>query len=357
MSIFSVPEIQCIGDPWSIGLAHGSGASERIKICLETYKNLFLEFDEGLSWEVARQRADRFVSVLESLVPELLTEIKGIAEGSKQDYLDIVVLNVRSEIALTQYMDGCTSLAQVDAATGTCFVAQNWDWVDEASKCLVLLDIQQPGCPRIKIMTEAGLVGKYGFNDAGLGLCMNALKSDHCHYQQLPVHIAVRKALECRSTDEALAMLKKRGVASAFAMVLGDRNGEIVSLECTPNGIAEIEPVDGRVWHTNHLFSTNLPPETSDYPAPDSFARLLRIQEISQTSPPSFENIRKMLSDGDGGSKAISRQGIPNARRMDRMKTLVTIIMNVSNQTAEISLGQPSIKSPIKKISCSSPHV
>jgi hypothetical protein len=49
----------------------------------------------------------------------------GIAEGSKRDILDIVALNVRSEIAFGQFSDGCTSLFWHTPKTE--WLGQNWD--------------------------------------------------------------------------------------------------------------------------------------------------------------------------------------------------------------------------------------
>jgi len=49
----------------------------------------------------------------------------GIADGSKRDILDIVAVNVRTEIAFGLFSDGCTSLFW--RTPGRIFLAQNWD--------------------------------------------------------------------------------------------------------------------------------------------------------------------------------------------------------------------------------------
>lgn len=51
--------------------------------------------------------------------------MKGIADGSGHDLLDIVALNVRTEINFGLFSDGCTALAW---HTGNhAWLAQNWD--------------------------------------------------------------------------------------------------------------------------------------------------------------------------------------------------------------------------------------
>lgn len=112
------------------------------------------------------------------------------------------------------------------------------------------------GTPRIQILGEAGIVGKFGFNDAGAGICMNAIRAERRPLSKLPVHLAMRKALEC-SSFEVMHMLDHQRVASTFNLVIADSKGRIGTVECSPIGNALIEPVDGIVCHTNHLYAPN----------------------------------------------------------------------------------------------------
>jgi isopenicillin-N N-acyltransferase like protein len=52
----------------------------------------------------------------------------GIAEGSKRDILDIVALNIRTEIAFGLFSDGCTSLYWKTEQQP--LLGQNWDVSD-----------------------------------------------------------------------------------------------------------------------------------------------------------------------------------------------------------------------------------
>ncbi|KAG0645564.1 acyltransferase [Hyphodiscus hymeniophilus] len=95
--IFSIHEIICRGTPEQIGWSHGSIALEFI--------SQFGEF--GL--KAATARAKYFVDTLENSVPEI---IDGIASGANVDFLDILTLNLWSEIALPECPDVYTSIAQ-----------------------------------------------------------------------------------------------------------------------------------------------------------------------------------------------------------------------------------------------------
>lgn len=56
---------------------------------------------------------------------------------------------------------------------------RNWDWKSAAAASLIALDIlahEPTKRPRIRIMTEAGVIGKIGVNEFGVSTILNALK-------------------------------------------------------------------------------------------------------------------------------------------------------------------------------------
>lgn len=64
-----------------------------------------------MPWSSVRTLAAEFQVTCQSAVPDVYTEMQGIADGAGVDILDIVALNCRSEIALGNSQDGCTSLS------------------------------------------------------------------------------------------------------------------------------------------------------------------------------------------------------------------------------------------------------
>ena len=65
-------------------------------------------------------------------------------------------------------------------------MAQNWDWMEEQSPNLLLLTIIQPDKPTIKMVTEAGIIGKIGLNSAGVGVCLNAIRIPGLDKNRIP---------------------------------------------------------------------------------------------------------------------------------------------------------------------------
>lgn len=345
----SVPEITASGSPWDIGFTHGSKIPNRIRGAILNYARLFLE-TAGVDWEESKARAAKFLPALERNEQDIVEEMRGIAAGAGVNFLDILALNVRSEIALTNYSDGCTSIATQDVVNGVIFVAQNWDWVSEASASTVLFDIRKDSEPHIKMMGEAGIVAKFGLNEYGVGICMNAIRCGAVNQDALPVHIAMRRVLECKSFDKAFEMLQKKGVASCFNLVIGDRSGKVATIECTPKGLAPIFPQPGSstTWHTNHLWSPDVPEGIKDHPSANSFSRLERIKELTEGQTADSQKIRAWLSDEKGTPVSICRSVPPNTKGIERMETLATVILDLYSLKAEISFGKPSLIPPVR---------
>jgi isopenicillin-N N-acyltransferase-like protein len=350
-----VKTVHCAGIPYEIGFTHGSSVSAAVHSNIQTYTSFFAETAQ-ITWEQARDRSvAQFVPTLEEKYPEILEEMRGIADGASGDLTrdDILTLNVRSEIALTNYADGCTSISQT-AEGGKIFLAQNWDWLEELQKGMVFLNIKPIGSNvELKFLSEAGIVGKIGMNSAGFGLCSNALRSGAFNKHNFPVHVMSRRLLQYATDfDSAVAIIEQFGLASTTNYMLADKNGKHADVECSPHGNDIILPHNGYVTHTNHLYGPGRPPKLVDHPAPNSLSRLARIRELTDYNkklqvPTTFASLRARLSDQEGAPFSICRDRPPGAVGMERMITLSTIMMELTSCTGRVLIGRPCDNLPI----------
>lgn len=72
-----------------------------------------------------RQNAQKFDQTAKEKWSAYHEEMQGIADGSGTELLDIVALNVRTEINFGLFSDGCTALAWKTEKHA--WLAQNWD--------------------------------------------------------------------------------------------------------------------------------------------------------------------------------------------------------------------------------------
>ena len=270
-----------------------------------------------------------------------VTKFTGVAFGAEVPYVSILAVNVRTEIAYGMSKDGCTALYSRNDQSA--FLAQNWDWQEEQKENLINLNIKQESKPAISMITEAGIIGKIGLNSNGVGVCLNAIRALGVDFGRLPCHLALRTCLESESAGHAVAKLQQSGVASACHILVGDASGA-VGLECTSVDVIEL-PTKDTLTHTNHLIKAH--PGVEDKIAlKDSPTRLERINNLIQSEPVGensaiarAQRIHTFLADEEGFPIAICR-----ARAETSVATLFSIIMNLKERTARVSVGRPSQK-------------
>jgi isopenicillin-N N-acyltransferase-like protein len=52
-------------------------------------------------------------------------------------------------------------------------IGQTWDWAQRLEGHFVVMEIQFPSGHKLTQLTEAGIIGKIGFNNCGLGVTLN----------------------------------------------------------------------------------------------------------------------------------------------------------------------------------------
>ena len=107
-----------------IGYAHGSKAKIQVHRCMSFYAGLFLKNCKQ-SWPQVLERATKFEEQARRAWPAYHEEMRGIADGAGVELLDIVALNVRTEINFGLFSDGCTAMSWHTRERS--FLAQNWD--------------------------------------------------------------------------------------------------------------------------------------------------------------------------------------------------------------------------------------
>ncbi|RYP71219.1 hypothetical protein DL771_004911 [Monosporascus sp. 5C6A] len=234
--------------------------------------------------------------------------------------------------------DGCTSLAWLAGPLPgtTSYLAQNWDWMTEQAQNLIICHISQPGTgiPDISQVTEGGIIG---LNANGVGCCLNAIRCRGVDPSKLPIHFALRTALESKSREEAVANIKNLGVAGSGHILLADPTGS-TGLECTHKWVKELSANEGVLCHTNHLLLEHDDVEESLW-LEDSPFRLRPVQElVSHVLAPTKATILGLFTDTKGFPGSINRKKSDG----NPFETLFNIVMDLTRKDATVTFGSPS---------------
>jgi isopenicillin-N N-acyltransferase-like protein len=348
------PMIHVSGSPHDIGYQHGKLAQPQVQASVENYQRMFLDYS-SITWETAKDYALSFIPAIEAYDPDIMEEIRGIAEGSGFSLAEILCLNVRSEIVLqgaqvALHLDGgCTSCAFTPWITAhqETLLAQNWDWkLAEKAGC-ILLHIQQAHKPDILMITEAGIVGKIGFNSAGVGVGLNALASDkRIDAQTVPLHIALRGVLNSRTLSDAIQAAGKMPLACCANFIMASAAGQAVSIEIGPGDIDVLYPESGWIAHTNHFYGPRMAAlrDTGRITTPDTYLRLGRIQDLIRhraSDAITAKDIQEMLRDHMGYPDSICRHEDLTEPEEKRMSTVFSVIMDLDRREMLFAPGNP----------------
>ncbi|KAL1741718.1 acyl-coenzyme A:6-aminopenicillanic acid acyl-transferase-domain-containing protein [Schizophyllum fasciatum] len=338
--------VNCSGSPRELGLAHGRTAASRVASCVAFYR-AFFERSAQLDWERVCEEAARFLPYLEAEWAPYVEEMKGLAEGAGQPFLSILALNVRTEIAYgmekQKETDGCTALSYF--GNGAAYLAQNWDWLPAQKTNLIACNITQPDKPAISMVTEAGIIGKIGLNERGVGVTLNAIRATGVRFDALPTHLALRAALESESGAAAVARLEAAGVAAACHITIADGSGPAVGLECSKADVVRIEHNGGPgcVVHTNHFLIPHKGLDDLCILWKDSVPRLDRIKVLIDQAKAKgevkMEDIESMLEDEDGFPTSICRE--VDSKKEWTSSTLFSIVMDLKSGEARVREGRP----------------
>ncbi|MEB4616390.1 C45 family peptidase [Leucobacter sp. M11] len=257
---FSLPLIDISGGPRERGLQYGEQAKTQIAASIEFYQRAFKRAS-GLDWEHICARAEAWVAPATAYAPDLVEELRGIAEGSGFDFLELMAINARGEIIYDKRfadLQGgeCTTYALSPEASGDghSYAGQNWDYLCGAMDSIIMLRIRGEGDPDIIMQIEAGQLGRHGANGAGIAMQVNGLGGRYGYEGYgVPQPFVRRRVLQATSLNDAMDRVFQADQQIGANYLLATREGFSISLETTPaERTAWKYATDGILVHGNH---------------------------------------------------------------------------------------------------------
>jgi len=209
----------------------------------------------------------------------------------------------------------------------------------EQKQNLIITKITQSDKPTIIQVTEAGIIGKIGFNSAGVGTLFNAIRVHGADPRRLPAHFGLRMALESSSMADAVRKLESYGMASSAHILLADSTTAL-GLEFTKSTFAHCEPdAARRIVHANHLLKEH-PGETDTVWLKDSLTRVPTMTANAGLlgAEPGWEAISKLFEDEQNAPGSICRTETKDTGSA----TLFNIVMDLKSKMAVVKLGRPT---------------
>ncbi len=335
------------GTFYEIGCQYGETCRGRIKDTIEFYVRVI----KGYHPEVDKKE---MVSIAQTFLepykdePELLDQMKGIAEGSKISFEEIVFIQLACELSWyfpkLRKTGGCTSFAATGEATknGVTIIGQNYD-LPEGSD-LILIRVQPTKGPRFLGITLPGKSAILGINSEGIGLVSNGMVSTKLGVGLAPDGGLYQKVLRQKNLAGTIGAIYATKRASAANFVMASYEGDIIDVEATQDDISVLYPQRGIIVHTNNFLTERF--KSTDLMAehlPDSYLRVNRLTRLmeEQYGELSAEVMKKLLTDHNDYPDSICRHIDKKDLPETHLFTRAAIIFVLREQKMYISNGNP----------------
>jgi isopenicillin-N N-acyltransferase like protein len=289
--------IECAGPGRARGRAHGEAAAEAIERALQRWPGERLD---------AFLEATDFLPAIERHTPDLLEELRGIAEGAGAGLERIVALNAMDEEWWFEQdrkagsRAACSTFAVAAREGRPALIGQTMDLPDVMDGSQVLLHVKPDDGPEAVVLSSAGMIGLCGANGAGLGVCVNALSMLRHAADGLPVACVTRGLLAQPSLGHARQFVLDVPHSSGQDYVLASADG-VEGYECSAGGVTRFEAEGAALCHTNHPLRT----DDVDPDAPTSEAhrassrRRLEALEAGVDDMHDLADCQRLLADRD----------------------------------------------------------
>ena len=318
--------IELSGTPYERGFQHGTLLKDDIHALIKAFKldmTETMKYFSGEDPDLEVMEPDAFIAkfmektdylaTLESLMPELLDELRGISEGSGIDFPTIFMHNLGDEYwfnTKNMLAHSCSSFGADKTSARGSLAAQNMDippFYHGYQTVVKITDYESD--LEMMYLTIPGHLGITGMNNKSVSINCNTLMQLDYATTGVPVTFIVRGVVGSKTQTEALKFLKSVKHASGQNYMIGGPE-QVYSMECSTNEVVEFRPFEEApfTYHTNH------PMSNTDYSA-DYLAALKKVNKTTDEGLRECQRIKSFEARFTANTENIDIESIKDVLR------------------------------------------
>ena len=333
--------IQLAGTPYEIGKQHGiSCRQEIVEFLADDVARINSIRYEPLSKRLLLAQSAEYLERLHILLPDVLPELQGLADGAGISIEEAVLLQYRRELIGSSFksLGECTTYSAI-SDDGIGILGQTVDLNGNLESLTRVFRITQQGPKKrcILMFSLAGLLGFAGINECGLAIAINFVSAGGWGSDVSP-YLLVRHLLTLESVAECMDVIKHIPRSSSRALTICDRN-TLATVEMTTHDHRAI--FSNRIIRANHY----LHPEFSPLDTLNVFslnASILRQNRLELLTKENMkmepEELFEKLSDHSLAPVGICAHGNGEIRREI---TIAAIAMQTASKRLHVRFGKP----------------
>ncbi len=334
-----IPLVKTGGSPREIG--HDVGTEMR-----ETLRAAIAATREGCTspsaWDAMVGAVGPYLEATEREVPEILDEMRGMAEASGVPLTELMAHNAAEELDQAAGRFGCTVVGVTPAGSvdGHVLLGHNEDttagWADYA----YVIHAEPATAPAFVAFTYAGYLLHQGLNAAGLGSVGNALYARDARVG-IPKLLLYRRALIQRTLEEAIRSVTDPARGFGNNHLFANAEGDIYDVEVSGNCSALLHAGNGFLAHANHFVSPELAHLDRDDDLLNSRLRQNRVERLAevQWGALSVDVVKGILADHSHYPRSVCKHHAPESDL--NYGTIGSVVIDVTDRMLWACAGNP----------------
>lgn len=337
-----IPFFRASGTHFECGKQVGTQFKDKILLYLDLCKN---DPPKNLTWHECIDHAKVFIETTQKYFPQVIDEIKGVAEGTGIDFVELFAITIEELYSESYSLKGCTDMIFLPPASEHTIVAHNNDLPASFYDCLTSIEWNFDDGSQM-FTVGLGFMASVGVNNSKIVLSGNAVTPIDVR-SGIPRALIARAILLARTFEEAIQIANHPERASSYNNIITTLN-KSVSVEGSATSSELIHPNKGILTHSNHYCS----PKMLSYEGhPNYVSSIKRLDSANSlaantTKPIDLKTAESLLKDHDdttvGDDNTLCRHGASS-------ETTFGFAVDLNTGEVDLASGNPC-QNPFKKV-------
>ncbi|MCC6791735.1 MAG: hypothetical protein IT336_08625 [Thermomicrobiales bacterium] len=335
-----IPLIETGGSAYEIGVDVGRAVGDQINAAAASTRADIARATDPRVMETVRE----YLAATEAAVPELVAELRGMADGSGVTLTELFVMNAAAELhqATGFFEESCTVVGITQAGTrnGNVLLAHNEDATAGWGEYAYVVRAAPADGPAFIAFTYAGLLLHQGVNAAGIGSVGNALYAKDAR-PGIPKLLAYRRIMSETTIEGAIRAATSSARAFGNNHLIANAEGDIYDVEVTGESWALHHAGNRFLAHGNHLVAPELAHLDADEDLLNSRLRQKRVERLVEQrwGEIDVETLVGIMSDHANYPKSVCKHSAPESD-LD-YGTIGSVVIDVTNRRLRACSGNP----------------
>jgi isopenicillin-N N-acyltransferase like protein len=291
----AAPFVSVEGKPFTRGAGMGEAFAGAVQRSV-TFNRRYLT-RHGIDSNQLERILQPYLDAASAALPHLVEQIRGMAEGAGQPFLDLFFANAFEEVyGLLEIespplvpLERCTDV--VVRSPGSTLLGHNEQWYAGDDGSVGLVREVSDDAPVVLAPVVAGTLPLVGINELGVAVGTMSLTAVD-EQVGVPRALVARSMLDSSSAKDAYRRADTAGRAGGYSYLCAFPGGEACVIESTATTISRLD-LDA---HTNHALDKTVATASCE-PSSGSLSRLARAKALVSDVSPSRDGVAKLLAD------------------------------------------------------------